>query len=118
MTLQEIQTLFNLSPTDDSGWEIAADYLDAQGEHRLAMVLRLGLDVSSMPDSGNEIGYGDGRVSGNGHWRGNGCGYGSGYGNGYEGGYGHGNGSGSGRGAGDGYGTGNGDGTWGDPNEP
>jgi hypothetical protein len=92
MTLQEIQTLFNLSPTDDSGWEIAADYLDAQGEHRLAMVLRLGLDVSSMPDSGNEIGYGDGRVSGYGH------GIGDGTGTGY--------GSGSGPGNGCGYGSG------------
>jgi hypothetical protein len=80
MNLKDIQTLFNLSPTDDFGWEVAADYLDAQGEHRLAMAFRLGFDdlssvVVTWPDPydpGNGTGRGWGNSYGQGHGDGTG----------------------------------------------
>jgi hypothetical protein len=137
VTLQEIQTLFNLSPTDDFGWDIAADYLDDQGEHRLAMAFRAGFDAGGYHEvTGRE--EGDRSAFGNGGGCGGGIGDGSGnryevgsgkcQGSGFGVGRGHGNGSGEGDGgslgergvhaSGSFSGCGYGNGTWRDPNEP
>ncbi len=109
---QRCMKLFSLTPSRGFIWQVAADWLEEQGEPYIANAFRADIYLPKYEPngdgSGSGSGYGYGGGSGDGGSGsgdgGSGSGDGDGNGNGY--GYGNGDGNGNGNGYGDGDGSG------------